>query len=85
MKLLCTVSADCCSSYTRVWEKGFATLLLIDGTSKDSSKYVEDYDGGTTGFNLIIKNVQTSDFGLNYKCSYAVTESSQLYLDDILC
>jgi hypothetical protein len=46
----------------------FVTLL-------DSSKYVEDYDGGATGFNLIIKNVQKSDFGTNYKCVYGLTES----------
>jgi hypothetical protein len=85
VKLFCTVSADCCWSSTRVWENGFATPLLYYGVSKDSSKYVEDYDGGATGFNLIIKNVQKSDFGTNYKCVYGVTESILLYLNDILC
>jgi hypothetical protein len=85
VKLLCTVSVDCCRSSTRVWEKDFATPLLYDGLSKDSSKYVEDYDGGATGFNLIIKNVQKSDFGINYKCVYGLTESNLLYLNDILC
>jgi hypothetical protein len=86
VKLLCTVSADCCSLYARVWEKGSATTLLDDSVSTlDPSKYVEDFDGGTTGFNLVIKNVQKSDFGVNYKCLYGATESAQLYLDDILC
>lgn len=85
VKLLCTVSADCCSSLPRVWQKGSAITLLNDGVSLDPSKYVEDSDGGTTGFNLIIKNVQTSDLGVNYKCLYGVAESALFYLDDILC
>ena len=85
VKLLCTVSADGCCLSTRVWEKGFATPLLFNGVSTDSSKYVEDYDGGATGFNLIIQNVQKSDFGTNYKCVYGLTESNLLYLNDILC
>ena len=84
VKLMCTVSSGCCSSSTRIWEKGLATLLY-DGVSNDSSKYVEDYDGDTTGFNLIIKNVQKSDFGTNYKCVYGVTESNILYLNNTLC
>jgi hypothetical protein len=54
VKLLCTVSADCCRLSPPVWEKGFATPLLVDGASINSAKYVEDYDGGATGFNLII-------------------------------
>jgi hypothetical protein len=45
---------------------------------------VEDYDGGTTGFNLIIKKVQKSDLGLDYKCVYGVG-SSEIILDGILC
>ena len=87
VKLLCTVSADCCTTFPRVWKKvAGAVELLNNGGSSDASKYVEDYDGvGTTGFNLIIKNVQKSDFGLDYKCSYGVTESNLLYLNDILC
>ena len=85
VKLLCTVSAGCCSSFIRVWETGFATALLNDGVSKDSSKYVEDYDGGATGFNLIIKNVQKSDFGTYYKCVYGLRASNNLYLNDRLC
>ena len=85
VKLLCTVSADCCGSYMRIWEKGFATPLLHDGTSTDSSKYVEDYYVGSTRFNLIIKNVQKSDFGVNYKCLYDLAGSALFYLDDILC
>jgi hypothetical protein len=70
-----------------VWQKVTGAIELVNnGISLDSSKYVEDYDGvGTTGFNLIIKNVQKSDFGLDYKCSYGVTESNLLYLNDILC
>jgi hypothetical protein len=87
VKLLCTVSADCCTTYPRVWKKvAGAVELLNNGGSSDASKYVEGYDGvGTTGFSLIIKNVQKSDFGLDYKCSYGVTESNLLYLNDILC
>jgi hypothetical protein len=86
VKLLCTVSEDCCTLLQRVWEKGSAITLLDDGISTlDSSKYVEDFHGSTTGFNLIIKNVQTSDFGINYKCLYGATESALFYLDDILC
>jgi hypothetical protein len=86
VKLLCTVSDDCCTSLRRVWEKGSAIIVLNDGTSTlDPLKYVEDFDGGTTGFNLIIKNVQTSDLGVNYKCVYGATGSALLYLDDILC
>ena len=85
VKLLCTVSAGCCVS-SRIWQKvGVATSLLNNGGSSDASKYVEDYDGGTTGFNLIIKNVQKSDFGVKYKCQYSVYPSNELYLNDILC
>jgi hypothetical protein len=85
VKLLCTVSADCCSSFERLWEKGSAITLLKDGVSVDISKYEEEIDEGTTGFKLIIKNVQTSDLGVNYKCLYGVTESALFYLDEILC
>ena len=84
VKLLCTISSTCCSSQFRVWEKGSAISLLNDGSSINPSKYVEDYDGGTTGYNLIIKNVQKSDLGLNYKCVYGVL-TSELFLDNILC
>jgi hypothetical protein len=66
------------------------TSLLSNNISSNVSKYVEDYvAGGTSGgpivFNLIIKNVQTSDFGVNYKCRYGLTTSNELYLDNILC
>ena len=85
VKLLCTVSSGCCTS-TRVWEKVVGTVsLLSNGDSTDSSKYVEDYDNGNTGFNLIIKNVQKSDFGITYQCRYGVTPSNELYLNDTLC
>ena len=90
VKLTCTASIGCCSS-SRVWEKvGAVTSLLNDGVSSDSSKYVEDYNGGGTiggsiGFSLIIKNVQTSDFGVNYKCRYGLTSSNELFLNATLC
>ena len=90
VKLLCTVSSGCCTS-TRVWEKiGVAKSLLNNGGSLDATKYVEDYEGGGTiggpiEFNLIIKNVQKSDFGEKYKCQYSVYSSNELYLNDTLC
>ena len=90
VKLTCTASTGCCSS-SRVWQKvGALTSLLSDGVSSNVSKYVEDYvAGGTVGgsiaFNLVIKDVQTSDFGVNYKCRYGLTTSIELYLDNIIC
>ena len=85
VKLLCTVSSGCCSSQFRVWQKvGVVASLLNDGVSSDEFKYVEDYDNGTTGYNLIIKNVQKTDLGANYKCVYGL-KSSELFLDGILC
>lgn len=85
VKLLCTVT-PCCTS-PRKWQKvGVAIPLLNEGLSTDSSKYVEEYVSGTsTGFNLIIKNVQTSDFGVEYKCQSGLKVSNELYLDNILC
>ena len=84
VKLLCTVLSGCCVSQSRVWQKGSGASLLTDSASTDPSKYVEDYDGGNTGYNLIIKNVQISDLRTNYKCVYGL-QDSELYLDDILC
>ena len=91
VKLLCTVFSGCCHS-ARVWEKvAGAVYLLKNGLSTtDPSKYVEDYDrggivGGSTEFNLIIKNVQKSDFGIRYQCRYGVISSNELYLNNILC
>ena len=84
VKLICKVSSGCCSSQFRIWEKGSAISLLTDGSSTDPSKYVEDYDNGTTGYNLIIKNVQKTDLGLNYKCVYGL-QNHELFLDGILC
>lgn len=84
VKLLCTVSSGCCSSQFRIWQKvGVIKSLLKDGVSSDTSKYVEDYDNGTTGFNLTIKNVQKSDL-VNYTCQYGL-QSSEIFLDGILC
>jgi hypothetical protein len=45
---------------------------------------VEDFDNGT-GFNLIIKKVQKSDFGIYYQCRYGVRLSNELFLNDTLC
>ena len=85
VKLLCEVSTLCCNLSSREWQRDAGvTSLLYDSVSLDPSKYVEDYDGGTTGFNLIIKNVQKSDLGLDYKCVYGVG-SSEIILDGILC
>ena len=85
VKLLCEVSTLCCNLSSREWQRDAGgTSLLYDSVSLDPSKYVEDYDGGTTGFNLIIKKVQKSDLGLDYKCVYGVG-SSEIILDGILC
>lgn len=64
---------------------GIGTNLLANNVSSDPSKYVEDYDGGSTGFNLIIKNVQTSDLGIYYKCVYGLDDADFFLSMDFLC
>ena len=86
VKLLCAVSSesDCCGS-TRFWQDNTGTNILSNGLSSDPSKYEEDYDNGNTGYNLIIKNVQESDLGLNYKCVYRFKDDVLFLSMDYIC
>lgn len=86
VKLICVVSdSNCCHSSSRSWQINAGIHILNDGVSIDPSKYVEDYDGNTIGFNLIIKNVQKSDLGLNYKCLYGLKEDKLFLSMDYIC
>ena len=86
VKLLCAVSSEsnCCGSL-RIWQDNTGTDILNDGTPSDASKYEEDYDNGNTGYNLIIKNVQESDLGLNYKCVYRFKDDVLFLSMDYIC
>lgn len=70
LNLTCTVSADCCTSAFRVWQNAAGVQILSDGVSSDPNKYEEDWNGGTTGFNLIIKNLALTDVETDYNCQY---------------
>ena len=86
VKLLCVVSSEsnCCGS-SRFWQDNSGTNILNNGIPSDPSKYEEDYDNGNTGYNLIIKNVQKSDLGLNYKCLYRLKEDILFLSMDYIC
>lgn len=80
IKLTCNVSSNCCTGSSRIWEKGTSTQILNDGMSILPEKYIEDWDGGTTGFSLIIKKLQLSDIGVDYTCPRQTSVNSGCHM-----
>lgn len=72
LKLVCTVATSCCTSSDRIWADSNGNQILNNGNTATPNKYEEDWDGGTTGFNLIIKNLQPTDVGVEYDCQYSL-------------
>lgn len=55
---------------------------MNNGNSASPNKYEEDWDGGTSGFNLIIKNLQPTDVGVDYDCQYSLGSDKHTLTQD---